>query len=682
MRWTGGLETVTAAIDALGSTKFARAYSWYGSELSRKATLSHLVIRSSPRSEDKQGAFDGWVTASQIQPTRLVELAAYAPQWADYVEKSLGWDGLASAVWWIHAHTKGDRWDLSDVKEQWESEISEHTPLSAADLVDGAVDVGWYNDVRRELGDERWAEVYGAAKFASSGGGHKRAQLFSAAMTGETTLEELLKRIDEKRHQDPVRALGLVPIAKGKLRKRDLLDRFARLQEFKRESRQFGSQRQESEGRAVDIGMENLARTAGYKDPLRLQWAMEMEAVCDLAKGPVVVTKGDVTVTLSIDEDGKPQVDVKRGDKALKSVPAKLRKDEDIVALRSRAKELRRQASRVNRALEDAMCRGDAFDGAELQTLMGHPILAPALARLLFIGEDIIGYPVEGGKALADVAGKLEPVRKKEELRVAHPHDLLDRGDWAAWQKECFARERLQPFKQIFRELYPITATEKKEKSGSSRYAGHQVNPRQALSLLGGRGWVARPEEGVSKTYHREGLTAWLEFEESFYTPADIEGLTLSEVRISKKGEWKPIDLSEVPPAIFSETMRDIDLVVSVAHQGEVDPEATASTVELRASLLRETCRLLGLSNVKVKKANAIIRGKLGEYTIHLGSATTTVAGRALYIVAVHSQHRGRLFLPFADDDPRTAEVLSKVLLLARDDEIKDPNILDQIRGG
>jgi hypothetical protein len=48
--------------------------------------------------------------------------------------------------------------------------------------------------------------------------------------------------------------------------------------------------------------------------------------------------------------------------------------------------------------------------------------------------------------------------------------------------------------------------------------------------------------------------------------------------------------------------------------------------------------------------------------------------------VAVHSQHRGRLFLPFADDDPRTAEVVSKVLLLARDREIRDPNILEWIR--
>ena len=40
---------------------------------------------------------------------------------------------------------------------------------------------------------------------------------------------------------------------------------------------------------------------------------------------------------------------------------------------------------------------------------------------------------------------------------------------------------------------------------------------------------------------------------------------------------------------------------------------------------------------------------------------------------------RGRLFLPFADNDPRTAEVVSKVLLLAKDREIQDPTILEQL---
>lgn len=49
-------------------------------------------------------------------------------------------------------------------------------------------------------------------------------------------------------------------------------------------------------------------------------------------------------------------------------------------------------------------------------------------------------------------------------------------------------------------------------------------------------------------------------------------------------------------------------------------------------------------------------------------------------ITPVHSQTRGRIFLPFADDDPKTAEIMSKIILLAEDKKIKDPSILDQLR--
>jgi len=49
-------------------------------------------------------------------------------------------------------------------------------------------------------------------------------------------------------------------------------------------------------------------------------------------------------------------------------------------------------------------------------------------------------------------------------------------------------------------------------------------------------------------------------------------------------------------------------------------------------------------------------------------------------VVGVHSEQRGRVFLPFADDDPKTAEVTAKVLMLARDGAIRDPTILEQLR--
>ncbi|MUG98959.1 hypothetical protein F7734_44365 [Scytonema sp. UIC 10036] len=75
-----------------------------------------------------------------------------------------------------------------------------------------------------------------------------------------------------------------------------------------------------------------------------------------------------------------------------------------------------------------------------------------------------------------------------------------------------------------------------------------------------------------------------------------------------------------------------------------------------------------------------VLEGHLGSYSVHLGSGIVhRQPGGALCIVPAHSQHRRRLFLPFADNDPKTAEIVSKVLLLARDKEIQDPTILSHI---
>jgi hypothetical protein len=338
----------------------------------------------------------------------------------------------------------------------------------------------------------------------------------------------------------------------------------------------------------------------------------------------------------------------------------------------------------MRRSLEEAMIRGDAFSGAELVDLAKHPLLAPQLRRLVLLGDGIAGYPIADGRALVDHAGTEQAVGASESLRLAHPMDLLDAGPdaWHEWQRDAFRREIVQPFKQVFRELYPATQQEVTDGTFSRRYAGHQVGPRQALALLGGRGWVSKPDEGVRRTFHHLRLSAELWFQEGFYSPAEIDGLTLEAVRFTRStGSREPVAITDVPPRVFSEVMRDLDLVVSVAHAGGVDPEASASTVEMRATLVTETSRLLDLPNVRIDGPRAVVDGSLAEYSVHLGSAIIHLRpGGSLFIVPVQAQNRGRLFLPFVDDDPKTAEVLSKVLLLARDREIKDPSILAQIR--
>lgn len=675
-----GIPPVVKLLQNLGKELFTRG--WNYDRASKASVLSHLIRISFPAPTDTPEDFARQVRAAGISDRRAIELAVYAPQWARYVERMLNRPAFAEAVWWFHAHTKDSHWEVEQsIREGWTAQVAEHTPLTSQDLLDGAVDVAWFWRVYRAMQPAQWEEIHDAAKFAAGGQGHQRARLFADAMLGQIEKAATIKRIRDKRHQDSVRALGLIPLAKGKKRDADILERYEVVQEFLRTSKQFGSQRQASEKLAARIAMENLSRTAGYADPQRLEWAMEAKAVADLAAGPATVSEGDVAIALGIDDRGAPVLTVTKKGKAQKTIPAALKKKPAVAALQERKQKLSQQASRMRQSLEQAMCRGDRFTGAELQQLLGHPILRPMLHKLVFIGETAIGYP--DGSALQKYDGTATPLDEADTVRIAHPTDLVETGEWHLWQQECFDRERSQPFKQIFRELYLPTSAEQSERKSSRRYAGHQVNPRQAMALFGQRGWVTGGydyDAGIHRTFFDEDISASVVAEGGWYTPAEVEGLTISEVCFSRRGQWQAIALDAVPPRVFSEVMRDLDLVVSVAHQGGVDPEASASTVEMRTALIRETNRLLKLANVNLQNNYALIEGELGSYSVHLGSGVVhRQPGGSLCIIPVHSQHRGRLFLPFADDDPKTAEVISKILLLAKDKEIQDPTILQQI---
>jgi hypothetical protein len=676
-----GTPALLRLLGALGRDKFARE-AGYRRSLSKASVFTHLVRVSYPAEADTPAGFTAQAAEAGVSAQRLLELAFVTPQWVRHVEHALGWPQFSEGVWWFIAHTRDA--ETGEEEDAWKALIAERTALTLDELGEGAVDVAWFHRTHDALGPERWEQLHEAAKYATTSNAYKRAQTLADVLLGKTNKARLVTEVRDKRLKESVRLLGLLPLAKGKAREQDLLERYHVLQEYSRYARQLGSMSREPALRAAEVGLANLARTTGYPDPVRLEWAMEAETVADLAQGPVTVRAGSAEVSLAIDADGQPEITVVKQGKPLKAIPAEARRDPQVKELSARKTEIKRQAGRMRLSLEQAMCRGDAFTGTELRQLCAHPVLAPRLERLVLVGEGIVGYPVSGGRALRDHAGKLEPVKKDESLRLAHPYDLLKTRQWHLWQHDCFAAERVQPFKQVFRELYVLTDAEKKDGTVSRRYAGQQVNPRQATALWGGRGWVVSEYEGVRRTFHDAGLTAGVTFLGGYLTPAEVEGWTVEGVQFFRrdaKGGWKLLKLTEVPLRLFSEVMRDLDLVVSVAHRGAVDPEASASTVEMRSSLLKETCALLKIKNVRVKDAHALIDGDLGNYSVHLGSAVVhRQPGGAVCLIPVHAQHRGRLFLPFADDDPKTAEVLSKVILLARDREIQDPGILDQLR--
>ncbi len=645
-------------------------------EEGRSGIFSKLLRVCVPAGEDTAELLAGDLKAAGINNKRLIEIAVFSPQWAGLIGTIMGQPALEDGVWWLWAHMSRSPWGMP---RRWMDRVTESTAIRPEDLREGAVDVEWFGRVRAALDSQLLDRLVQAARFASDSLGHTRAKLFAEALLGRLAADDTIRRIEDKRHPDSVRALGLIPLPAGEAGRAEVLRRYKVMQEFLRTSRQFGSQRRASERRATESGMENLARTAGYPDPLRLEWSMELEAVADLAAGPVRVIEGDVEVRLEVDALGHAELLARRGDKELKGVPPAVRKKPAVKELDQRKVELRRQHGRMRLSLEQAMCRGDAFTAGELRALLRHPVLRPMLTNLVFIGEPGLGMLDEEGR-LIGVGGTALAATAATPLRLAHPVDLFASGEWPQWQRDCFLRERIQPFKQIFREFYPLTEAERRDGDASRRYAGQQVQPRQAMALLGQRGWVT--EEGiVRRSFHREGISAWLQFLGARWTPAEVEGLTLEAVHFTPRfNEYDHLKLEDLPPRVFSEVMRDLDLVVSVAHRGGVDPEASQSTIEMRAALLGETVMVLGLENIRLDQRHAMIEGRRARYSVHLGSGVThVVPGGALVIVPVHAQHRGRLFLPFADDDPRTAEILSKILWLAADDKIKDPFLLDQI---
>ena len=664
-----GAQYFFEALERMGKEPFAKGY---GSGVSKRFTFSRILEVSQPSATDTFTAFKKHLDEVKLDKKRLVEAACYAPHWTEWIGDYLKIKSFREAVWWFIAHTT----DYMDAEK--ETIVSQYSTVPRDDFQRGAIDVDWYHRVHKAVGKEGWKLIQESAKYLSEGMGYRRVKLYSAVLTGEIKLSEVIQKITEKRDKDYVMALGLVPINKKK-EEEDLVSRYNLLQTFLKESKQFGQQRQESEKNAVEIGLDNLSRNAGYEDSIRFSWAMEAKATQQIMEKSTLVID-DTQLQLVVDEEGKADIIVTKGDKTLKSIPDKYKKSKEVEALKEGKTYLTKQYSRTRLSLEQAMLSQTLFTVAELHRIMEHPVVRAMLSKLVLFNPETQASGFWQDGYLLNAEGEKVALKADDKLLIAHPSHLFYAVQWDLYQKYLFDKELKQPFKQVFRELYIPTKDELETSNRSERYQGHQVQPQKTVALLRGRGWTVNYEEGLQRVYHKEGFRATIYAAADWYTPSDVEAPTLEYVVFYSLKDGKEVPMKEINPVIFSEVMRDVDLVVSVAHVGGVDPEASHSTMQMRAALARESARLFKLTNVEVKERHILVKGKLGEYSIHLGSGMVSRGGLQLSILAVQSQHRGRVFLPFVDDDPKSAEIISKMRLLAEDDKIKDPTILRQIK--
>ena len=679
-----GTDHLVKLLTALGKDKFARkdSYGLVGNG-SRKVNLCHLISVCNPLPEDNIETFTQALKGTSINEKRLIEVAMYAPQWIDLIEEYLDFKGLKIGAYYFMAHMN----DQYNHDQRKFATIARFTPLEKEELFNGAFDIDWFNEAYSILGEKRFAMLYEAAKYTSDGSRHTRARKYADATLGKVTVEELEAEIKEKRNKDLLMSYPLVPLAD----KDDMLHRYQFIQQFRKESTQFGAQRRASEGLACDMALRNLATRAGFKDTTRLTLVMEM-ALAESLKSYFEWTKLDngkdtVEARIQVTDSGKPEVVVRKGEKILASIPSAFKKDPYILQLKESNKKFREQYTRTVKMFELSMEERELYSVQEITELTANPVISPIVENLVFISDDkgLCGtVSSEIGVALVDATGEVHAMDGADNVRVAHPYDMYKAGNWTAWQQYFFEKQKTddsrQPFRQVFRELY-VKLDEELDKNYSSLFAGHQIQPTKTVATLKSRRWIADHESGLEKVFYKDNIAVTMYALADWFSPSDIEPPTLEYVAFADRKTFKFIPVGEVPDIVYSEAMRDVDLAVSVAHAGSVDPQASHSTVEMRKVIVQCNAELFGLKNVTVEGTHAFIKGSLGEYTVHLGSGVVHMRGvHQLNVLPVHSQHRGKIFLPFLDEDPKTAEIISKIILFADDKKIKDPYILDQMR--
>ena len=169
------------------------------------------------------------------------------------------------------------------------------------------------------------------------------------------------------------------------------------------------------------------------------------------------------------------------------------------------------------------------------------------------------------------------------------------------------------------------------------------------------------------------------------------------------RDENHPLELETIPPLVFSEVMRDVDLFVGVASLGN-DPNwadggpegryrdywqsysfgelgATAGT---RKDVLEQLVPRLKIADrCTFSDKFLIVRGDIRTYRIHLGSGNILMEPNDEYLCIVSKQSVARgsdaIFLPF-EGDAMLSIILSKAMLLADDKKIKDSTIVSQIK--
>jgi hypothetical protein len=161
------------------------------------------------------------------------------------------------------------------------------------------------------------------------------------------------------------------------------------------------------------------------------------------------------------------------------------------------------------------------------------------------------------------------------------------------------------------------------------------------------------------------------------------------------------MSLADVPPLVFSEVMRDVDLFVGVASvvadptwfEGGPDGRhrdfwqscsfgGLSTTVQTRRAVLQTLILRLAITERwTLSDRFLVVRGDIRTYKIHLGSSNILTSPNDQYLCIVPdftSKAIDRVFLPF-EGVGTLSLILTKAFLLADDTKITGQTIVNQV---
>jgi len=120
--------------------------------------------------------------------------------------------------------------------------------------------------------------------------------------------------------------------------------------------------------------------------------------------------------------------------------------------------------------------------------------------------------------------------------------------------------------------------------------------------------------------------------------------------------------------------------MISISSNSLYDFELAMSTTEIRQEVLKSLIQIIGLTNISFLKDNIKVQGTYGSYLINIRTGLVFMDGKGNLLIKTIYSNEVPILLDFVDEDPMTADIISKAIYLANDEKIKDPSILNQIK--